>query len=226
MAANPQAHHSLATLKEILRQRNQLNEQASQFDEQIRSLFEQKVAVLILDMCGFSRLTIKYGILHYLAMIVQMEEAARPAVMANGGNIIKQEADNLFVIFPSPAQALEAASDILNAFEAVNTVLPDERDIYGCIGIGYGDTLVIGDEDLYGCEVNLASKLGEDLAISSEILLTAKAYEALPPGYYECTPITYSLHDMELTAYHYRKSLYIETNSSESGTDGKETKNK
>ena len=210
MESHKETGRSIAALKEILRRRNQLNEQAAQFDAEIRSLFEQKVAVLILDMCGFSRLTVKYGIIHYLAMIVQMEEAARPAVIANGGRIIKQEADNLFVAFPTPAQALEAASDILNAFEALNTVLPDERDIYGCIGIGYGDTLLIGDEDLYGCEVNLASKLGEDLAISSEILMTAAAYEALPPGQYECTPITYQLHDMPLVAYHYVKSLYIE----------------
>jgi len=216
MERQKETSRGIAKLKEILRQRNQLNEQAAQFDAEIRSLFEQKVAVLILDMCGFSRLTVKYGIIHYLAMIVQMEEAARPAVEANGGRVIKQEADNLFVAFPTPAQALEAASDILNAFEALNTVLPDERDIYGCIGIGYGDTLLIGNEDLYGCEVNLASKLGEDLAISSEILLTAAAYEALPSGYYECTPITYSLHDMQLTAYHYKKSLYIETVSTES----------
>lgn len=219
MESHQETSKGIATLKEILRQRNQLNEQAAQFDAEIRSLFEQKVAVLILDMCGFSRLTVKYGIIHYLAMIVQMEEAARPAVTANGGRVIKQEADNLFVVFPTPAQALEAASDILNAFEALNTVLPDERDIYGCIGIGYGDTLLIGNEDLYGCEVNLASKLGEDLAISSEILLTASAYEALPAGYYEFTPMTYSLHDMQLTAYHYKKSLYIETVATESSSD-------
>ncbi len=198
------------TLKAILRQRNQTNAQTSQFDAEIRSLFEQKMAVLILDMCGFSRLAIKYGVIHYLAMIVQMEEAARPAVEANDGRIIKQEADNLFVVFPSPTHALEAASDILNDFEAVNTVLPDERDIYGCIGIGYGDTLLIGDEDIFGCEVNLASKLGEDLAISSEILLTAAAYEALPPGHYECAPLTYQVSDMQLTAYRFVKSYHNE----------------
>ena len=38
--------------------------------------------------------------------------------------------------------------------------------------------------------MNLASKLGEDVAGAGEILLTAAAHEALPPGHYRCTPRT------------------------------------
>ena len=36
--------------------------------------------------------------------------------------------------------------------------------------------------------MNLASKLGEDLACKDEILLTPAAYQALPPDHYRCTP--------------------------------------
>jgi hypothetical protein len=39
-------------------------------------------------------------------------------VTGNGGQVIKQEADNLFAIFAQPAHALEAALDIFRAFEA------------------------------------------------------------------------------------------------------------
>lgn len=208
-----------ARLKQILRERNQTPDRVAECDEEIRRLFEQRVAVLILDMCGFSRLTIRYGIIHYLAMVVQMEEAARPAVLNNGGRIIKQEADNLFVVFPTPAQALEAARDILSAFTAVNSVLPDERDIYGSIGIGYGDTLLIGDEDLFGSEVNLASKLGEDLAGCSEILLTAAAYEALPAGRYECAPVTFEVSGMELTAWRFESVSEPDQQAAREGND-------
>jgi len=41
-----------------------------------------------------------------------------------------------------------------------------------CVGIGFGDVLRIGDSDVWGREVNAASKLGEDTAKSVEILVT------------------------------------------------------
>ena len=41
-------------------------------------------------------------------MIAEMEEAARPAVAAHGGIVLKQEADNLFAYFEAPADARPA----------------------------------------------------------------------------------------------------------------------
>ena len=172
---------------------------------------ERKVAILALDMCGFSRLTIQHGIIHYLAMIHQMEEASVPAVRENGGQVIKQEADNLFAIFEEPVQAVEAALDIFRAFEAINSVVPDDRDIYGSIGIGYGDTLVIGDEDLFGQEMNLASKLGEDLACRQEILLTAAAHAGLPEGLYKFAPMNFAISGLEIDCYRYEGRIRART---------------
>jgi len=40
------------------------------------------------------------------------------------------------------------------------------------VGLGYGRMLRIGDADVYGAEVNAASKLGEDRAKAWEILVT------------------------------------------------------
>ncbi|MBO7639938.1 MAG: hypothetical protein J6S91_13290, partial [Treponema sp.] len=41
-----------------------------------------------------------------------------------------------------------------------------------CVGLGYGDILNIGYADVFGAEVNAASKLGEDTAKAWEILVT------------------------------------------------------
>ncbi len=194
-------------LQRLLSERNQYLERRAMIDEQLRQAFERKVAILALDMCGFTRLTAQYGIIHYLAMIHQMQESAGAAVVSNGGQVIKHEADNLFAIFECPAQALEAALDIFRAFEAVNSVVPDHRDIYGCIGIGYGNTLVIGDEDLFGTEMNLASKLGEDLAQRLEILLTPSAYEALPAERYACQRVEFSISGIELCCYRFQEGF-------------------
>jgi len=195
-------------MRHLLSERNQFPERADEIDQQLRASFERKVAILALDMVGFSRLTIQYGIIHYLAMIHQMEEAARPAVTGNGGKVIKQEADNLYAIFDDPLRALAASLDIFRAFDAINTVVPPGRDIYGSIGIGYGETLVIEEKDIFGSEVNIACKLGEDLAGKSEILLTLDAYAALPPDHHVCSPLSFSVGEMRIDCHRHERSLF------------------
>jgi class 3 adenylate cyclase len=48
-----------------------------------------------------------------------------------------------------------------------------------CVGIGYGPILRIGDSDVYGNQVNAASKLGEDTAKARDILITRAAMDAI-----------------------------------------------
>lgn len=202
---HPRSGHRL--LRHLLGIRNQFPERTAEIDDQLRDAFQRNVAVLVLDMVGFSRLTVERGIIHYLAMIHQMNQAARPAVTGNGGVVIKLEADNLYAIFDDPALALESALDIFRAFDAVNSVVPPGRDIFGSIGIGYGATLVIDEKDIFGSEVNFACKLGEDLAGESEILMTESAYAALPPDRYICSPATCSISEMTFHYYRYERSI-------------------
>jgi adenylate cyclase len=170
-----------AQLSSLLQERNEYPERAAEVDARIRETFSETHAIMVMDMSGFSRLTIAYGIIHFLAMIHRMQQVVRPAVEENGGELIKWEADNAFAIFPDVERAIEAVVDIMKRFSAVNTMLPEEMDMYGKFGIGYGEVLIVGREDLYGSEVNLASKLGEDLAARDEILLTAAAFSRVDP---------------------------------------------
>ena len=197
-----------AFLDHLLSARNQHPERAAEIDERLRQVFERRVAILALDMAGFSRLTIQHGIIHYLAMIHQMQQAARPAVTGNHGKVVKFEADNLFAIFDDPVRALEGALDIFRAFDAINNVLPRQRSIYGSIGIGYGETIIIDNEDLFGSEMNVACKLGEDLAGHGEILLTQAAFNALPFGRYSCSPVRSFISEMEIDYYRYEGIVY------------------
>lgn len=200
-------------MRRLLSERNQFPERAAELDQQLRDALERRVAILVLDMVGFSRLTLEYGIVHYLAMIHQMVEAASPAVTGNGGTFIKQEADNLYAIFDDPGHALDSALDIFRAFDAVNSVVPPERDIYGSIGIGYGETLIIDDKDIFGSQVNIACKLGEDLAEKSEILLTPAAYDALPADRYMCAPAMFEISELRIDCYRYERSLFPRVNA-------------
>jgi len=56
----------------------------------------------------------------------------------------------------------------------IRIALEDTRRQLNFAGV-FGRVLKIGDEDVYGHEVNLASKLGEDIARGGEILVTPGA---------------------------------------------------
>lgn len=182
--SGPAPAHDHAYLRQLLSRRSQAGGQHAAIDAAIEHAFVRDVAMLVLDMCGFSRITARHGIIHFLAMVHQMEQAARPAIAGNGGEVVKQEADNLFAVFSQPEQALQAALDIHRALDAMNAVQPPESALLASVGIGYGPTLVIAGKDLFGHEMNLACKLGEDIAGPGEILLTASACALLPAGRY------------------------------------------
>jgi class 3 adenylate cyclase len=137
-------------------------------------------AVFVLDMSGFSLLTRKYGIVHYLSMVKRMQKTTEPIVKSYGGNMIKYEADNCFAVFPDPLSAVNAALTMQHAFEASNLMTSDDLDIYISCGIDYGKILVIEGEDCFGDAVNRASKLGEDVAAAREILITKEAMDMIP----------------------------------------------
>lgn len=142
--------------------------------------FGQEQAVFVLDMSGFSLLTRKYGIIHYLSMVRRMQLTTEPIVKAFEGYMIKYDADNCFAIFPTPLQAVNAAIAMQHAFNATNLLTTDDLDIRIACGIDYGRILVVGNEDCFGDAVNRASKLGEDIAEAGDILVTREAMQMIP----------------------------------------------
>jgi class 3 adenylate cyclase len=73
------------------------------------------------------------------------------------------------------ADAVRASREINKGLNAANVVLPVDQHLYASFGIGYGKILNIADEDIFGDEVNLACKLGEDIAGKGEILMSSGA---------------------------------------------------
>src|ERR1041384_6823419 len=139
-------------------------------------------AVFVLDMSGFSLLTRKYGIVHYLSMVRRMQLTTEPIVKSYGGSMIKYEADNCFAVFPDPLSAVKAAIAMQHAFDASNILTADDFDIHIACGIDYGKLLIIGHEDCFGDTVNRASKIGEDIAAAGEVLITKEAMNMIPPS--------------------------------------------
>ena len=138
--------------------------------------------VFVLDMSGFSLLTRKYGIIHYLSMVRRMQLTAEPIVKTYGGSMIKFEADNCFAVFPDTLSAIHAALTLQMAFKSSNLLTTDEFDISISCGIDYGKILIVGNSDCFGDAVNRACKLGEDVATAGEILVTVDAVNTINGG--------------------------------------------
>jgi adenylate cyclase len=167
--------NSRANLERLLGEMIERPEAQAGLAAEIDRDFGEDRAVMVLDMSGFSRTTERFGITFFLPMIHQMKLIALPAVRAHRGRVVKAVADNLYSLFESAPAAVAAAQEIMRGLKAANLRLPEERRLYASIGIGYGRILNIEGDDLFGNEVNLASKLGEDVADLGEILLTEAA---------------------------------------------------
>ena len=186
-------HAEAEQLTELLRQRRSQPARQAELDAKIRDRFLTTCAIVVVDMADFSRLTHAQGIIATLQQIQAMCDLSVPVIQNRGGRLLKAEADNLYISFENPDSALQTMQELMALLKVA--------DIYISVGIGYGEVLRIGDRDLYGHEMNLASKLGEDLAADNEILLTAAAYQALSAGQSQFTSVTQMISDITFTYY-------------------------
>jgi class 3 adenylate cyclase len=151
-------------------------------DARIWDLFGEEWAIAFTDLSGFSRNVDAFGIIHFLQTIYESERMLVPIVDDHDGIILKIEGDSMLIIFRNPVKALQAVAAMQETCARYNVETPEEDRVLLCAGVGYGKVLRIGDADVFGREVNAASKLGEDTAKAGEVLVTQGVIEALPAG--------------------------------------------
>ena len=117
------------------------------------------------------------GICHFLKMIHRARAIVTPIIEANNGRALKCDADNCYAFFDNTDDAIRASFDINAELFRHNDEFSLTEQIYLSVGIDYGRVLLIGDKEFFGDPVNTASKLGEDLAIKAETLVTKRAVE-------------------------------------------------
>ena len=137
-------------------------------------------AVLVMDSTGFTRITNSHGIVHYLSVLARVREELIPLFESHGSLRTRVEADNIYAEFETVQSAHVAAVEANKLIDRQPFDLADSEKFGLCIGIGFGELLDSGHEGLFGPEMNLASKLGEDTADSGEILVTEAAWTELP----------------------------------------------
>ena len=151
-----------------------------ELESQIWREFGCTRAVLVMDSTGFTRITSSHGIVHYLSILAQIREMLSPLFESFGSLRTRAEADNIYAEFESVTQALDAAIEANRMVDQQSLDLSESEKFGLCIGIGFGQLLDSGHEGLYGSEMNLASKLGEDTADAGEILMTEAAWREIP----------------------------------------------
>jgi class 3 adenylate cyclase len=138
----------------------------------------RKRAVVFTDTADFTMRTAQDGILHFLMVFESVVTEAAKVVRKSGGEIVKVEGDSLLIRYDDINAACHGVVALEGGVQRLNRGRPANEQLHFSYGIGYGDVLDL-DQDMFGLEVNLASKLGEDLAEPGEALLTPSAAAAV-----------------------------------------------
>ena len=180
----PRTLKSEGRLERLITERLQPGADRDAIDRRIWDLFGERWAIMYTDLSGFSRRVAEFGVIHFLQTIHESFQLHAPVIDRRGGFLLKVEGDSMMVIFRNVNEALECAIEMQRVTHQFNRGRAPEDMVLLCIGLGYGDMLRIAEEDVFGAEVNAASKLGEDAAKADEILVTGAVREAakLPEG--------------------------------------------
>lgn len=166
-------------LEALIHERLQPGADRTAIDTRIWDLFGEQWAVMFTDLSGFSRQVESFGIIHFLQIIYESLRELTPAIEQHDGILLKVEADSMMVIYRQPTSALASAFEMMRRLDVYNARRPEDEQILLCVGLGFGRVLRIGDDDVFGAEVNAASKLGEDTAKAREILVTESMRDAV-----------------------------------------------
>lgn len=166
----------------LIEERTRAGADTARIDQRIWDLFGDEWAIMFTDLSGFSRQVAAFGIIHFLQVIFEKKRLLLPIVRAYDGILIKVEADSFLIIFKRPERALACAIEMQHACQKLNHRRLPEEKVLLCVGIGFGRILRIGDSDVFGQEVNAASKLGEDTAKADEILVTSAVRDTIGDG--------------------------------------------
>jgi class 3 adenylate cyclase len=131
---------------------------------------ESDAVILVGDSAGFSRRTHEKGIVEALKVVAQGYRLMAP-VLNRKGRIFSQKVDNVLAIFDDAHDAVAAALECQRRLRRERAKGRTEFAV--CIGIDAGPVIRVG-ADVFGSTVNVAAKIGEDLAARDEILVTTE----------------------------------------------------
>lgn len=170
---------TLTTKSLFARLRKRTKSNADRVDAEIERLCVREATVMMCDSSGFTRRTHDYGILHFLSAMISVYDRVEPIVRKHGGTTISMGADNLLATFDDPASGVDAAIAMQRLLAKFNAGKPDRDQFQLCMGFHSGKIMRLKD-GIFGDKVNIAAKIGEDVAAADEILVTDEVARRLP----------------------------------------------
>ncbi len=151
---------------------------AAALDARIEKACGAELTVVSCDSSGFSKKTHEHGIIEFMDNMVKCHDALEKIVARHGGITLSDKADNLMLIFDEPVQAVACSIEMHRWLKRRNVGLPEHKKYNICVGIHHGKLLRFAD-DAYGPAVNVAFKLGEDIAGKDELMITGQVNEVV-----------------------------------------------
>jgi adenylate cyclase len=103
-------------------------------------------AVLAADVAGYSRLMGRDEAGTLARLKEHRAQRLEPALLRNGGRLVKLTGDGALAEFPSAVDALTAAIEFQQSVDQANAAQPEEQRIAFRIGLHIGDLIVDGDD--------------------------------------------------------------------------------
>jgi len=160
----------------LVRGRNARN--AAALDARINKACGAELTVVSCDSSGFSRKTHEHGIIEFMDNMVKCHDALEKIVARHGGVTLSDKADNLMLVFDEPAAAVACSIEMHRWLKKRNRTVPERKKYNICVGIHHGPLLRFAD-DAYGPAVNVAFKLGEDVAAKDELVVSGQVNEVI-----------------------------------------------
>jgi len=148
-------------------------------EAQGRGRGEEDVAILFLDLVGFSAWALQAGDEAAVTLLRDFGRITDGAVVERGGRVVKRLGDGAMAVFADAGAAVEAAR---HACREVATLDVDGYEPALRAGLHVGRPRHLGG-DYLGVAVNVAARVAE-AAKAGEVLISETARERLPPDAY------------------------------------------
>ena len=130
---------------------------------------ERQPAICFLDITGYTRLTQERGDVAAAELAAKLARIVQAPSVGRGGKPIKWLGDGVMFFFEDPAQAVEAALEMVASIRDAG--LPPAH-----VGVACGEVL-FKDGDYFGQTVNLAARIA-DFARPGEVLVSQAVVDA------------------------------------------------
>jgi adenylate cyclase len=145
-------------------------------EAQGRGRGDAEVAILFVDLVGFSAWALSAGDEAAVALLRDVGRATDATVADHGGRVVKRLGDGAMAVFTDARAGVEAA---VQACRDVTAIEADGYEPALRAGLHVGRPRRLGG-DFLGVDVNVAARVAE-AAKGNEVLISQTARERLPP---------------------------------------------